>query len=129
MSRNILMTGAAFGIIAIVLGAFAAHGLEALLSADSLDTFETGVRYQMYMSLFLLLLGALPVVSEGIRKVCFYLTMAGILLFSGSIYLLATNSLTSFDYTVIAMATPIGGLLMISAWALLMIGFSKLKKK
>ena len=57
MNRTILLTGTVFGLLAIGLGAFGAHGLEKLVDAEAIDTFETGVRYQMYHALFLLFLG------------------------------------------------------------------------
>jgi uncharacterized membrane protein YgdD (TMEM256/DUF423 family) len=129
MNKSLLIWGAIFGVIAIVLGAFAAHGLKPVLSVEKMQTFETGVRYQMYHALFLLFLGGLPVASEKVKRICFYLTLFGVFFFSGSIYLLATNSLTSFDFTVIALITPLGGLLMIFAWIVLLISFFKLKKK
>lgn len=129
MNRSLLIAGGLFGVIAIIIGAFAAHGLKPLLSIESLQTFETGVKYQMYNALFMLFLGGLPVASEKVKRICFYLTIFGVLFFSGSIYLLATNDLTSFDFRVIALITPVGGLLMISAWVVLLISFFKLKKK
>lgn len=129
MNRNLLISGAFFGMIAIVLGAFATHGLKPLLTPEAMMSFETGVKYQMYSAFFLLLLGGLPVPSEKVKKICFYLTFVGILFFSGSIYFLATNSLTTFDFRVIALITPIGGSLIIAAWIVLLISFFKLKKK
>lgn len=129
MNRSILISGALLGVIAIILGAFAAHGLKAHLSVENLQTFETGVKYQMYHALFLLLLGSLPLASEKVKNICFYLTVVGVIFFSGSIYLLATNSMTSFDFRVFGPVTPIGGSLMIAAWIMLLINFFKLKKK
>lgn len=129
MDRKILIAGTFFGLVAVVLGAFATHGLKPLLTPAAIGTFETGVRYQMYSALFLLLLGGYPIVSTKTKKICFYLTCFGIVLFSGSIFLLATNSLTSFDFKVIALLTPLGGSLLIFAWIVLLISFIKLKKK
>lgn len=129
MSRAILITGTIFGLIAIILGAFAAHGLKPLLSSESLITFETGVKYQMYSALFLLIIGGMPVVSAKVKKSCFYLTLFGVLFFSGSIYFLSTNALTSFDFRVIALITPLGGTLLIASWIILLVSFIKLKKK
>jgi uncharacterized membrane protein YgdD (TMEM256/DUF423 family) len=129
MNRNLLITGAIFGLIAIILGAFAAHGLKPLITAQDIMTFETGVKYQMYSGLFLLFLGSAAVINEKVKKTCFYLTTLGVILFSGSIFLLATNSLTSFDFRVFGFITPIGGTMMISAWIVLLISFFKLKKK
>lgn len=129
MNRSLLIAGAFFGVVAIILGAFAAHGLKSLVSPENIQTFETGVRYQMYSALLLLFLGGSPVASEKVKTICFYLTIIGVLLFSGSIFLLATNSLTSFDFRVIALLTPVGGFLMILAWLVLLFSFFKLKKK
>ena len=129
MNRNILIAGAFFGMLAIIIGAFATHGLQPLLISKDITSFETGVKYQMYNSLFLLILGGLPIASERVKKTCFYLTVAGILFFSGSIYFLATNSLTSFDFRVIALVTPLGGSFLIAAWLVLLISLIKLKKK
>lgn len=127
MNRKLFLAGTILGTIAIILGAFAAHGLKARLSAESIATFETGVRYQMYSAFFLLVAGLLPMISNKTKNICFYLTIFGVLLFSGSIYLLATNDLTSYDFRSIALATPLGGSLMIAAWVVLFLKFLKLK--
>lgn len=127
MKKLLLVAGGLFGTTAVVLGAFAAHALGDLLSKESIETFQTGVKYQMYHALLLLLVGGLDMVSEKTKKAVFWLLVIGILLFSGSIYLLATNALTSLDFTSIALLTPLGGLLLISAWILLVLNFLKLK--
>ncbi len=123
MNKNIMATGAIFGIFAVILGAFGAHALKKVLDLQQLNTFETGVRYQMYHALFLLFLGLVPGIAERKRKAIFYLVVVGVVLFSGSIYLLATNNLTSFNFNVIGFVTPIGGLLLIIGWSLLLLGF------
>lgn len=128
MSKKLLFTGTFFGLIAIVLGAFAAHGLQSSISPEAIGTFETGVKYQMYTALFMLVLGGLPIASEKAKGACFYLTTLGVVFFSGSIYLLATNAMTSFDFRVIALITPVGGSLLIAAWAVLLVNIYKLKK-
>lgn len=129
MERKLIITGAILGLIAIILGAFATHGLKPLISAEAAVSFETGVRYQMYSAFFLLFLGVFKALSEKVKKSCFYLTTFGVILFSGSIYLLATNALTSLDFTVIALLTPLGGTLLIIAWIVLVISGLKLKIK
>lgn len=129
MNSKFFATGAFLGLMAIILGAFAAHGLKPKLSLDAMQSFETGVRYQMYSSFFLLLVGLIPMNSEKNRDFCFYLTLTGVVLFSGSIYLLSTKALTGIDFSAIALATPIGGALLISAWTVLLISILKLKKK
>ncbi|MGB7842016.1 MAG: DUF423 domain-containing protein [Salinimicrobium sp.] len=129
MDRKILISGTILGLLSVILGAFATHGLKPLLTIEAMNTFETGVRYQMYSGLFLLLLGGFSVTSKKVKNICFYLTIFGVLLFSGSIYFLATNALTSFDFKVIALLTPLGGLLLISSWIVLLISFIKLKNE
>ena len=127
MDRKIISTGAVLGMIAIILGAFGAHALKKVLSIEELSTFETGVRYQMYHALFLIFIGIINELSQKTKKIIYNLVVFGVLLFSGSIYLLATNTLTSFDFKVIGFITPIGGLLLILAWGVLL--FHTLMKK
>lgn len=129
MNRKILVAGAFLGLLSVILGAFATHGLKPLLTQAAINTFETGARYQMYSALFLLFLGGYPVASEKVKNICFYLTIVGVVFFSGSIYFLATNALTSFDFKAIALITPLGGSLLIFAWIVLLISFIKLKNK
>lgn len=127
MDKKIISTGAILGMTAIILGAFGAHALKKVLSIEELSTFETGVRYQMYHAFFLLFIGMINDLSQKAKKTIYNLVLFGVLLFSGSIYLLATNSLTSFDFKIIGFITPIGGLLLILAWGVLL--FHTLMKK
>ncbi len=127
MNRTILLVGIAMGMLAIILGAFGAHGLEKLVDAEAIDTFETGVKYQMYHALFLLFLGLWNGIAVKAKKMVFTLVLLGVVLFSFSIYLLALNSLTSFDFKIIGFLTPIGGVLMISGWFYL--GYNILTQK
>lgn len=123
MDKKIISTGAIFGMIAIILGAFGAHALKKVLSIDQLSTFETGVKYQMYHALFLVLIGNLTGLSQKTKKIIYNLVVCGVFLFSGSIYLLATNKLTAFDFRIIGFVTPIGGLLLILAWGVLLLNY------
>ncbi|WP_395045627.1 DUF423 domain-containing protein [Flavobacterium sp.] len=127
MDKKIIIVACFFAITAIILGAFGAHALKNLLTLEQLMTFETGVKYQMYHALFLLFLGLNNHISIKSKKTILIVTILGITLFSGSIYLLATNGLTSFDFRVIGIITPIGGLLLIVAWSILLMQI--LKKK
>jgi uncharacterized membrane protein YgdD (TMEM256/DUF423 family) len=127
MDKKIITTGAIFGMLAIILGAFGAHALKKILSLEQLTTFETGVKYQMYHALFLLFIG-LSSISQKAKKTIYLLVVLGVIFFSGSIYLLATNGhFIPFDFKVIGFVTPIGGLLLISAWGILLVNI--LKKK
>ena len=127
MNNKIISTAAFFGMTSIILGAFGAHALKQVLTLEQLTTFETGVKYQMYHALFLLFLGLNTHLSTKLKKTILALTILGIIFFSGSIYLLATDSLNAFNFKVIGFLTPIGGLFLISAWSILMVQF--LKKK
>jgi uncharacterized membrane protein YgdD (TMEM256/DUF423 family) len=129
MDKKIISTGAFFGMLAIILGAFGAHALKKVLSLEQLSTFETGVRYQMYQALFLLFIGIMTDLSQKTKKIIYNLVLFGVILFSGSIYLLATNTLTSFDFKVIGFVTPIGGLLLILAWGILFWNIIKKKQQ
>ncbi len=128
MNKTIFGTGIFFGVTAILLGAFGAHGLEGMINSKALQTFETGVKYQMYHALFLLILGGFNVLAEERKKLVYYFVMSGVFCFSFSIYLLATNSLTGFDFKRIALLTPLGGVLMICGWVLLGIRYLNLKQ-
>jgi uncharacterized membrane protein YgdD (TMEM256/DUF423 family) len=127
MKKRIVLTGTFLGMVAIVFGAFGAHLLKKWLSIEELNTFEVGVRYQMYHAFFLLFLSTRSDIAPKILKTIYNLVVAGVVLFSGSIYLLATNSLTVFDFKIIGFATPLGGLLLIIAWGYLF--FTILRKK
>jgi len=129
MNKKILITASVFGLLSIAFGAFGAHSLKALISAEALQTFETGVRYQMYHALVLLFIGSTSLIQQKTKNILFYLILLGILLFSGSIYGLSTNNLTGFDFKTIGFITPIGGFLIIISWMLLLISFFKMKPK
>ncbi|MCB0461334.1 MAG: DUF423 domain-containing protein [Flavobacteriaceae bacterium] len=127
MNKKLLITGSVLGVISIVLGAFASHGLEKLITEDAIETFQVGVRYQMYHALLLLFAGNSSKISTKSKYWMFVLITSGVVLFSGSIYVLSTNELTEFDFKTIGFITPIGGLLLICSWVVMLIGFLKLK--
>lgn len=127
MNKKLLITGSVLGIISIVLGAFASHGLEKLVAKDAIETFQVGVRYQMYHALLLLFVGNSSKISSKSKYWVFIFTLIGVVLFSGSIYGLSTNELTGFDFKRIGFITPIGGLLLIGSWLIMLLGFLKLK--
>lgn len=116
MNKTIWMTGALFGLLAVVLGAMGAHALKDTLPTEALESFRTGVQYQMYHALFLLFLGAQKDLGQRDAKIIFRLITAGVLCFSFSIYALSTQSLTGLDFSSIALITPVGGALLISGW-------------
>ncbi len=122
--KKITVTAAFLGAATIAIGAFGAHGLEKLVDADAIASFGTGVRYQMYHVLTLLILGFSPVVPKKTRKWVFWSFILGIILFSGSIYVLSLKSVLSFNVSFLGPITPIGGLLLIFGW--LRLGFGLL---
>mgnify|MGYP006171736505 FL=1 len=127
MDKKIIVTAAVLGFIAIILGAFGAHALKEVLDENQLTSFETGVRYQMYHAVFLLFIGSTNYVSEKAKKRIYYFVLSGVILFSGSIYFLATRAISGIDIRAIGVVTPIGGLLMICAWGLLFLNIIKKK--
>lgn len=129
MDKRFLTAGAVFGLFGVIIGAFATHGLNPLLDTAARNSFETGVKYQMYHVLLLLILGGFNFLQPKIKTTVFYLLIFGLLFFSGSIYLLATNHLTAVDFARYALVTPFGGTLLILAWLLVIIGAVSLKKK
>jgi len=128
MNKHIVITALILGVLAVILGAFGAHGLTELVDPEAIKTFETGVRYQTYHALFLLFVGGTSVISLKAKSRIFFLVIFGIAFFSGSIYGLATNDLTDFDFKVIGFITPIGGFLLILSWVLALIDVIKNKE-
>jgi uncharacterized membrane protein YgdD (TMEM256/DUF423 family) len=113
---KIVLGCAAFSaMLSVVLGAFAAHGLKSKLSETLLNTFQTGVQYQMYHSLGLILLVILyRQMPQSLLLYSAGFMFAGIILFSGSLYMLALTQIKWFG-----PITPLGGVCFIVAWALL----------
>lgn len=127
MNRKVTLLAIIFICSSIILGAFGAHALKSILSADRLASFETGVRYQMYGGLALLIVGLcqntiLP------SKYFYVFNILGIFLFSFSIYLLCLNDFIPIPKMVLVPLTPIGGMLMIFSWVLLFISIWKEKQ-
>src|SRR6185295_13511369 len=120
MDRTFVLAGAVAGLIAVAFGAFGAHGLRGRLSPDMLAVFETGVRYHMYHALALLLTAALMPRFPGKADMAFraagWLFVSGIVIFSGSLYLLAVTGVT-----ILGAITPIGGVALLAGWAALIV--------
>ncbi len=120
MNKTILATGALFGFLAVILGALGSHSLKAVLSNDSLESFGTGVAYQMYHALFLLFLGSTNYLKDREKRPVYLLILSGVLCFSFSIYGLTTGPLAGLDFSSVAWVTPLGGALLISGWLLML---------
>tara|TARA_R110000782_G_scaffold30352_2_gene75700 strand:+ start:1042 stop:1434 length:393 start_codon:yes stop_codon:yes gene_type:complete len=127
MKKTILVTACLFGMFAVVLGAFGAHGLKNLVDSDAVATFETGVRYQMYHAFFLFILALLPDNMLKSKRPIYLSVVIGVILFSFSIYILALNDIMQFDFKMFGIVTPIGGVFLIAAWALMLFGIVKSK--
>ena len=118
ISRIFLAIAAAFGGISVILGAFASHALKDKLSERALEIWETGTKYQMYHALALILValllnrlsGSTPLVVAG------YSFIAGIVLFSGSLYALSLSGIK-----ILGVVTPLGGVAFITGWIALAI--------
>lgn len=130
MSRIFLITGSALAGLAVILGAFGAHALKVKLSPDQLQVFETGVRYQIYHAFALIILFPLMErISSSLLNYSGFLFIAGIFLFSGSIYLLACNELLGLQKfkSILGPITPLGGMCFIAGWVCILIAALKLK--
>jgi uncharacterized membrane protein YgdD (TMEM256/DUF423 family) len=115
MDKTFLLVGALAGFTGVALGAFGAHALRGRLSPEMLVVFETGVRYQMYHAFAILIVGlVLGRMGGWMISTAGWLFTAGIVLFSGSLYLLAFTGVT-----VLGAITPIGGLAFLLGWACL----------
>ncbi len=116
LEKTALVAGSFFGVTGVVLGAVGSHALKGQLTTEALGFFRIGNKYQIYHALFLLILGLLQSRYPGkLMNLSIYNTIAGILLFSGSLYLFTLGGIK------VGIITPIGGLLLISAWILLFI--------
>ena len=123
--RWVLVSGAACILLSVVLGAFAAHGLKGSLSPYSLEIFKTAASYQMNQGFGLMIIGILTGFHSFRQTLLYYaaiVLLAGIILFSGSLFLLA---LTSIKW--LGIITPIGGLCLLLAWSIVIAAL--LKKK
>lgn len=119
MNKTILGTGVFFGLLAVILGAFGAHVLQGSIPAKALEAYRTGVDYQIYHALLLLILGSTDFLAGKDKKWVFRILVSGIICFSFSLYLLALNTLLTPDISGLGFITPIGGLLLISGWILM----------
>ncbi|WP_080780552.1 DUF423 domain-containing protein [Chryseobacterium phocaeense] len=125
MKTITLIFGAAYGMLSVILGAFGAHALKKILSVERLESFETGVRYQMYAAFFLLIIGYILKFETSSEKWTSILMIAGTMLFSFSIYFLSLQDYLGANLKFLGPITPLGGLLMILSWGMLILYFAK----
>ena len=124
MKNIFYILGSLFAFVGVALGAFGAHTLKETLSLEHLNVFETAVRYQMYHAFALFLAGwAFQKYQHGLFPRAGWLFVAGIVLFSGSLYLLVLTGIRAFG-----VVTPVGGLSFLSGWLFLALAFWKTGK-
>ena len=120
MHKGFIRTAALVGALSVAMGAFAAHGLKKILSADELQVFETAVRYQFYHVFALLAAGILYTsFPRPLLKWAGYFFIAGIFLFSGSLYALCYIRHQALPYEWVGAVTPVGGLAFITGWLMI----------
>lgn len=115
--------GAFFGMTAILFGAFGAHALKKIMTAEQLSSFETGVKYQMYHALVLLMLSFNMNLDTSLEKYMVYCFILGTFLFSFSIYGLCISGAKGSKWKFLGPITPLGGLFLVSGWAMLLYSF------
>jgi len=117
MNKQIIVTASVFGMLAVITGAFGAHGLKAKIDANSLEVWHTAVQYQFYHVFALLFLSTFTRFKNNLIFACYWLFTFGIILFSGSLYLLSCRALLGWGWlTFLGPVTPVGGLLFIAGW-------------
>ncbi len=121
-NKKITVLAAIMGTLTIIIGAFGAHGLKEIVSEKTITSFETGVRYQMYHVIVILIIGFSAFIDQKTQKWVSRFFMVGILLFSGSIYLIVMKDIFFINTKILSIATPIGGLFLIIGWLRLTYG-------
>ncbi len=116
MERKFILTGSIFMMLAVIFGALGAHALKDMLDTEQINSFETGVRYQVYHALVLLIFSRIKLGSPKVQKVIFYGFVTGIFLFSFSIYGLVLSPLAGLNFKFLGPVTPVGGLVLILTW-------------
>ncbi len=127
MKNLTLIIGGIYGLLSVILGAFGAHAFKKILSVERLESFETGVRYQIYAAFFLLIVGYILKFETSSEKWISILMIAGAFLFSVSIYFLSFQDYWGINLKFLGPITPIGGLFMIISWGMLIWYFAKAK--
>lgn len=123
MKDLILISGASYAALAVIFGAFGAHALKKILPVDLLNSFETGVRYQMYHALALLLFGSALYSGSSLQQISAWCFLLGTFLFSFSIYGLCLSAARGRKFRFLGPVTPLGGLLLVLGWVFLLASF------
>ena len=125
--KNILLLGIVMAATAVILGAFGAHGLKKIVTPEQLDVFKTGVQYQFYHALGIIIAAIIgQQIEHNLIKRAAWLFLFGIIAFSGSLYAMTLfYALNTEGVKWIGAITPVGGLLFILGWIILGLGISK----
>jgi uncharacterized membrane protein YgdD (TMEM256/DUF423 family) len=123
MTQIALLFGSLFGFTAVIFGAFGAHLLKKKLTTDQLQSFETGVKYQMYHAIVLLVLGFNLEINTLVDTYSINAFIIGTILFSFSIYGLVISSANNKKLKLLGPITPLGGLFLVLGWGLLIYKF------
>ncbi|WP_425235375.1 DUF423 domain-containing protein [Ulvibacterium sp.] len=115
--------GALYGLLAVVFGAFGAHALKKTFTEEQLKSFETGVKYQMYHAIVLIILGFNSAFNTSLEKNMAYCFILGTFLFSFSIYGLTLSTSKGKKWRFLGPITPLGGLLLVLGWGLFLYSF------
>lgn len=122
MEQQIIITAASLGALSVILGAFGAHAFKKFMNEEQLKNYETGIKYQMFHSIVLLVLG-FKSDDFGNINLIYWCFLLGVLFFSFSIYGLTITSALNKKWRWLGPITPIGGLLMVSGWILIIINY------
>lgn len=126
MNKRIILTAASFAVLAVILGAFGAHGLKNIIASNQLETWQKGVEYQFYHTFAILYLSTFARYKNKLIALSFLFFTLGILLFSGSLYLLAIKDAYGLSFAqFLGPVTPIGGLCFIIGWVCLFLAALK----
>ncbi len=129
MKKKAIIWASIFGLIAVILGAFGAHSLKNIVSPNMLSIWQTGIQYQFYHTFALLFLSTLSNIKPNYTKLSFYGFVLGIILFSGSLFLLALKDFLGAPWLkYLGPITPIGGLFFMLGWLGILLGVLKADK-
>ena len=126
MKELVLIIGGVYGTLAVILGAFGAHALKKRFTEEQLKSFETGVKYQMYHAIMLVISGIVFPFIGITQQLIAYFFIIGVFLFSFSIYGLCLSASAGKKIKILGPLTPLGGLLLILGWILFTINSAQL---
>lgn len=123
MAKLVLIVSCLYGAMGVILGAFGAHLFKKILSKEKLESFETGVRYQLLHAVVLLLIGLMFDFGTQSQQLAAWFFIIGVALFSFSIYALSFSDKLGKNVKILGPVTPLGGLLIILGWVSLLVYF------